>query len=122
VDYVEITAAENIGVEDRGGYYETSGAMRDMVQNHLLQVLGMIAMEAPSSFEARAVRNETLKVFQSLRPITAEDVHLHTERGQYTESTIRGASVPGCRQEKGVDPESRTETYAAVRFFIDNRR
>ena len=122
VDYVEITAAESIGVEDRGGYYETSGALRDMVQNHLLQVVGMMAMEAPASFDARAVRNETLKVFQSLRPITAEEAHLHTVRGQYTESKIRGASVRGYRQEKGVDEESRTETYAAIRFYIDNWR
>jgi len=122
VDYVEITAAENIGVEDRGGYYETSGAMRDMVQNHLLQVVGMMAMEAPSSFDARAVRNETLKVFQSLRPITADEVHLHTVRGQYTQSKIRGAAVAGYRQEKGVDPDSRTETFAAMRFYIDNWR
>ncbi|MCG5053461.1 MAG: glucose-6-phosphate dehydrogenase [Myxococcales bacterium] len=122
VDYVEITAAENIGVEDRGGYYEGSGALRDMVQNHMLQVVGMTAMEAPSSFDARAVRNETLKVFQSLRPITPENVQHHTIRGQYIASKIRGRDVSGYRQEKGVDAESRTETYAAVRFHIDNWR
>lgn len=122
VDYVEVTAAESVGVEERGGYYEGSGALRDMVQNHLLQVVAMAAMEAPASFDARAVRNETLKVFQSLRPISAQDVHLHTVRGQYTHSRIRGAEVKGYRQEGGVDPESRTETYAAVRFFIDNWR
>lgn len=122
IDYIEITAAENIGVENRGGYYDSSGAMRDMVQNHLLQVVGMVAMEAPSKFDSRAVRNETIKVFHSLRPIDANDVHEHTVRGQYTESLIRGQKALGYRQEKGVNPESRTETYAAMRFFVDNWR
>lgn len=122
VDHVEITAAEFIGVENRGGYYETSGALRDMIQNHLLQVVGLVAMEPPSSFDSTSVRNETIKVFQSLRPINVEDVPKFVVRGQYIASKIKGEKVIGYREEKGVNPESRTETFAALKFYIDNWR
>jgi glucose-6-phosphate 1-dehydrogenase len=119
---IEITSAESIGVEDRGGYYDSSGALRDMVQNHLLQMVGLTAMEPPSSLEADAIRNEVLKVFQSLQPIREEDVPKQVIRGQYTGSLIRGECVTGYRDEKGVAADSRTETYVAVKFFINNWR
>jgi glucose-6-phosphate 1-dehydrogenase len=119
---IEITSAESIGVEDRGGYYDSSGALRDMVQNHLLQIAGLTAMEPPSSLDADAIRNEVLKVFQSLQPIKEEDVPKHVIRGQYTGSLIRGECVTGYRYEKGVANDSRTETFVAVKFFINNWR
>jgi len=122
VDHVEITSAENIGVEGRGGYYDGSGAIRDMLQNHLLQVVGLTAMEPPSSMDADAIRNETMKVLQSLKPIKHQDVASQVIRGQYVSSHIRGELVPGYREEKGVNPESRTETFIAMKFFIDNWR
>jgi glucose-6-phosphate 1-dehydrogenase len=119
---VEITSAESIGVEERGGYYDSAGALRDMVQNHLLQMAGFTAMEPPSSLEPDAIRNEILKVFQSFQPIREADVPKQVIRGQYTGSTIRGECVSGYRYEKGVAPESKTETYVAIRFFINNWR
>jgi glucose-6-phosphate 1-dehydrogenase len=119
---IEITSAESIGVEDRGGYYDSSGALRDMVQNHLLQIAGLTAMEPPSSLDADAIRNEVLKVFQSLQPIKEEDVPKQVIRGQYTGSLIRGECVTGYRYEKGVANDSRTETFVAVKFFINNWR
>ncbi|MBK7132830.1 MAG: glucose-6-phosphate dehydrogenase [Bacteroidales bacterium] len=119
---VEITSAESIGVEDRGGYYDSSGALRDMVQNHLLQMVGLTAMEPPSSLDPDAIRNEVLKVFQSLQPIKEEDVPQQVIRGQYTGSLIRGECVAGYRYEKGVSVDSRTETYVAIKFFINNWR
>jgi len=122
VHRIEITSAESIGVEDRGGYYDSAGALRDMVQNHLLQMGGLTAMEPPSSLDANAIRNEVLKVFQSLQPIREEDVEKQVIRGQYTASRIRGICVPGYRYEKGVDVHSRTETYVAMKFFINNWR
>jgi glucose-6-phosphate 1-dehydrogenase len=122
IQYVEITSAENIGVENRGGYYDTAGALRDMVQNHLLQMVGMTAMEPPSSLKPNAIRNEILKVFQSFQPFKEEDVSKYVMRGQYTGSRVRGECFPGYRQEKGVDPNSRTETYVAMKFFINNWR
>jgi glucose-6-phosphate 1-dehydrogenase len=122
VDHVEITSAENIGVEKRGGYYEGSGALRDMIQNHLLQVAGLIAMEPPSSMQPDAIRNETVKVFESLRPCKESDVSKSAIRGQYMAATIKGKEVKGYREEEGVDPNSRTETYAALKFYIDNWR
>ena len=103
VHRIEITSAESIGVENRGSYYDTSGALRDMVQNHLLQMVGLIAMEPPSSLDPDAIRNEVLKVFQSLQPITEEGVEKQVIRGQYTPSKIRGECVTGYRYEKGVD-------------------
>lgn len=122
IDHVEITSAESLGVEGRGGYYDGSGALRDMVQNHLLQMVGLTAMEPPSSMEADSLRNEVFKVFQSLRPIREEDVSKQVIRGQYVASHIRGELVPGYREESGVQPESRTETFVAIKFYIDNWR
>jgi glucose-6-phosphate 1-dehydrogenase len=122
IDRIEITSAESLGVEQRGGYYDSSGALRDMIQNHLLQMVGMTAMEPPSSLDADAIRNEVLKVFQSLQPISEEDVPRQVIRGQYTESLIRGECVAGYRHEKGVAVNSRTETYVAIKFYINNWR
>lgn len=122
IHHVEITSSESIGVENRGKYYDNSGLLRDMIQNHLLQVVGMVTMEPPARFNARAVRNESLKVFEALRPVTGNDVGKYVIRGQYTDSTIRGEKIPGYRSEKDVPPDSRTETYVAMKFFIDNWR
>lgn len=122
IHHVEITGAESIGVGDRGGYYEKSGALRDMVQNHLLQVAGMVAMEPPTVIEAQSIRNETLKVFQSFRPIKESEVDKYVIRGQYVNSVIEGEPVKGYRDEKGVPKDSKTETYVAMKFFIDNWR
>lgn len=122
IERVEITSAESLGVEGRGGYYDHSGALRDMLQNHLLQLVGFVAMEPPVVIEANAIRNEILKVFQSLRPIPENRVSSFVIRGQYTESRIKGEKVAGYRDEPGVDPLSRTETFVALKFFIDNWR
>lgn len=122
IDRVEVTSAESIGVERRGGYYESSGALRDMVQNHLLQVVGLTAMEPPSSVEPIAIRNEIFKVFQSLRPFKKDEIKSNTIRGQYTSSKIKGETVIGYREEEGVKSDSITETYAALKFYIDNWR
>lgn len=122
VNHIEITSSESIGVEGRGAYYEGAGAMRDMLQNHLLQVVGLTAMEPPSSMDADAIRNETMKVMQSLKPIIEEDVDKQVIRGQYMRSKVYGEIVPGYREEEDVNPESRTETYVAMKFFIDNWR
>jgi len=122
VHHVEITSAETLGVEDRGGYYDHSGAMRDMVQNHLMQLVGLVAMEPPVVIEADAIRNETLKVFQSLRPITEAEVAKNVIRGQYIRSSHSKDPVNGYREEHDVDPQSKTETYLAMKFFIDNFR
>lgn len=122
IHHVEVTSAESIGVENRGGYYDNAGALRDMVQNHLLQVMSFAAMEPPSSFAADAIRNETLKVFQSLRPIKENEVEKYVIRGQYTASTINGEAIKGYREEGDVNPDSRTETYVALKFYIDNWR
>ena len=122
VHHIEITSAETLGVENRGGYYDHSGAMRDMVQNHLMQLVGMVAMEPPVVIEANAIRNEILKVFQSLRPLTGEEVEKHVIRGQYSQSHIGEELVKGYREEPEVDPDSRTETFIAMKFFIDNFR
>lgn len=122
IHHVEVTSSESLGVEGRGGYYERSGALRDMVQNHLLQVVGLTAMEPPATLQPDAIRNEILKVFQSLRPIEKHQVKDVALRGQYLASTIKGLSVDGYRDEKGVDKNSTTETYAALKFYIDNWR
>ncbi len=122
IDYVEITSAEHIGVENRGGYYDTSGAVRDMVQNHLLQVLAMVAIEPPISFDEEAVRYETLKVFKSLRRQPSVEIPKHVVYGQYTASTVQGEPVNSYRQEGGVAEDSRTETFAAFKMFVDNSR
>ncbi|MCA9734735.1 glucose-6-phosphate dehydrogenase [candidate division KSB1 bacterium] len=122
IHHIEITASENIGVEDRGGYYDGAGAMRDMVQNHLLQIAATVAMEPPSLFEPKPVRDEKAKVLQSIRPITREEVGRQVIRGQYIASKIRGEKVPGYREEVKVAKDSQTETFVALKFFIDNWR
>ncbi|MFA5588184.1 MAG: glucose-6-phosphate dehydrogenase, partial [Mariniphaga sp.] len=122
IERIEVTSAEEIGVEGRSGYYEQAGALRDMLQNHLLQLVGFVAMEPPVVIEADAIRNEIVKVFQSIRPITGGEVAKSVVRGQYVASVIQGEHVRGYREEPGVRPDSRTETFAAMRFFIDNWR
>ncbi|MGB2960459.1 MAG: glucose-6-phosphate dehydrogenase [Bacteroidota bacterium] len=122
VDHVQITAAESVGVESRGGYYEQAGAMRDMIQNHMLQLLALTAMEPPVLFDAQQVRDEKHKVFTAIRPVKPEDVHRSTIRGQYAAGSIGGKDVPGYRSEQGVSAESVTETYVALKFTIDSWR
>lgn len=122
IEYVQITVAEEVGVEDRGGYYEGSGALRDMIQNHLLQLLCMVAMEPPVSFEAEEIRNRKVDVLHGIKRYSREDVAKFAVRGQYGPGWLKGKQVPGYRQEPGVDPNSKTETYAAVKFFLDNWR
>ena len=115
IDYVEITGAEAIGVEERGGYYDGSGAMRDMFQNHLLQVLAMVAMEPPAIINANSMRDEVAKVMHSLRPLTQDDVEHNLVLGQYIAAEIDGKEVKGYLQEKGVPSNSRTEPFMALR-------
>jgi glucose-6-phosphate 1-dehydrogenase len=122
IDHVQITAAETVGVEGRGGYYESSGALRDMIQNHILQLLCMIGMEAPVSFDANEIRNKKVDVLNALRRVTKDEVQDYAARGQYAEGWMEGEKVAGYRMEKDVAPESQTETFAAVKFYIDNWR
>ena len=122
VDHVQITVSEKIGVGDRGGYYEEAGALRDMVQNHMLQVLSLIAMEPPVSLEAEAVRDEKVKLLKSIRPLSPEDVAKQIVRGQYFAGSVGGEARPGYRQETKVKPDSNVETFVAAKFLIDNWR
>jgi glucose-6-phosphate 1-dehydrogenase len=122
IEYIEITAAEKLGVENRGAFYEETGALRDMVANHLLQLLMLTAMEPPVSFDADAVRGHKVEVLSAVPPMTKEEVAARTVRGQYGPGQIDGQPVPGYRQEPGVNPNSLTETYAAVEFHVDNWR
>jgi glucose-6-phosphate 1-dehydrogenase len=122
VAHVQITVAETIGVEDRGTYYEEAGALRDMMQNHLLQLLCLIAMEPPVTFDAAPVRDEKNKVLQAIRPIDPALADEVAVRGQYTAGFVEGHPVVGYRQEKGVSPDSRTETYAALKLLVDSWR
>lgn len=122
VHHVEITSAESMGIESRGGYYEKAGALRDMVQNHLLQLAAFVAMEPPVINNPTALRNETLKVFQSFRQYKEEEIPSYVIRGQYMSSNIRDSKMKGYREEEGVSPDSRTETYVALKVFIDNWR
>ena len=122
VDHVQITVAETLGVEGRGGYYDHAGALRDMVQNHLLQLLCLVAMEPPARLDQDAIRGEKIKVLRSLRPITAGEVAAKTVRGQYRAGAIDGRSVPGYLEEPDTDPESATETFVALKAEIDNWR
>ncbi len=119
---VQFTVAETVGVEGRGGYYEESGALRDMIQNHLLQVMCLVAMEPPVTFDAQAVRDEKSKVMQAIRPIDPDKVDAVALRAQYASGFVDSRQVPGYVQEKGVKPDSSTETYAALRLQIDNWR
>ncbi len=122
IDHVQITIAETVGVEGRWSYYDDAGALRDMVQNHILQTLALVAMEPPASLDAAAVRNEKVKVMQSLRPITAATVQQHTVAGQYVAGVSADARVPGYLQEEGAVAGSRNETYVAIQAHIDNWR
>ena len=122
VDHVQITAAESLGVEQRAAFYETAGALRDMIQSHVLQLTSLVAMEPPSAFDATAVRNEKIKVLQAIRPYTPELVARDVVRGQYGPGGVAGAYVPGYREEPGVAKDSATETFVAARLEIDNWR
>jgi glucose-6-phosphate 1-dehydrogenase len=122
IDHVQITVAEDLGVEQRGGYYEEAGALRDMVPNHIFQLISLTGMEPPISFEADAVRDEQVKILHAIQPISSEDVLKSTVRGQYGEGTIDGKKVPSYRAEPNVSPDSHTETFVAVRLHIDNWR
>jgi glucose-6-phosphate 1-dehydrogenase len=122
VDHVEITVAETVGVGTRAGYYESSGVIRDMFQNHILQLLTLTSMEAPTSFAANPVRDEKVKILRSLRPIQGQDAIDNTLRAQYVAGSIRGERVPGYKDAHGVASDSITETYLAARLFVDNWR
>lgn len=122
IDHVEITSAESLGVGSRGGYYDRSGALRDMLQNHLMQLVALVAMEPPSEINSNTIRNEMLKVFHSLRPLKKEQMEHSVVRGQYIESHVRGELKPSYRSEKGVPEDSRTETFVALKLYIDNWR
>ncbi len=122
VDHVQITIAESVGVEHRGGYYDKAGALRDIFQNHMLQMLSLIAMEPPASFDADHIRDEKVKLLRSIRPFKTEQINDFFVRGQYGPGSINGRQVIGYREEPDVDPRSRTETFVAAKFFIDNWR
>ncbi|PWT94129.1 MAG: glucose-6-phosphate dehydrogenase [Acidobacteria bacterium] len=122
IDHVQITAAETVGVEQRGGYYETSGALRDMVPNHLFQLLSLTTMEPPISFSPDAVRDEQAKIIHAVQVPTPEDVLVETVRGQYGDGTSDGQRAPAYRSEPNVAPNSNTETFVALKFMIDNWR
>lgn len=122
IDHVQITAAEVLGVEHRAGYYEQAGALRDMFQNHMLQMLALVAMEPPASFEADRVRDEKVKLLRAIRPFPLEHLSQWIVRGQYEAGKIQGQEVPGYRQEKGVASDSSTETFVAAKILIDNWR
>ena len=122
IDHVQITVAEQVGVGHRGKYYEHAGALRDMIQNHLLQILCLVAMEAPVSFNDNEIRNKKVDVLRAIRPIPPEQVPRYAVRGQYGSGWIEAQHVPGYPSEDDVSPDSRTETYAAVKLFVDNWR
>ncbi|WP_218082455.1 glucose-6-phosphate dehydrogenase [Anthocerotibacter panamensis] len=122
LDHVQITVGETVGLEGRGKYYEEAGALRDMLQNHLMQVLTLVCMEPPAGMEANTVRDEKVKVLRSIQVMEPREVSLHTVRAQYTQGYIAGKPVAGYREEPGVSPNSITPTYAAVKFYIDNWR
>jgi glucose-6-phosphate 1-dehydrogenase len=122
IDSVQITVAEDIGIENRGAYYDRAGALRDIVQNHGLQLVTLTAMEPPLAFQATEVRDEKVKVLRAIRPLIGEDIEESTVRGQYAKGWVLGQQVDGYREEKNVAPDSQTETFAAMRLFIDNWR
>ena len=122
VDHVQITAAEDLGVGTRAGYYETSGVLRDMFQNHLFQVMSLVAMEPPVAFEANAIRDEKLKILKSIRPFNEDTVYQWAVRGQYGPGYLAGEKVPGYREAEGVKPDSTTPTFAALKVFLDTWR
>lgn len=122
IDHIQISVSETVGVESRAEYYEKAGVIRDMFQNHLMQLLTLTAMEAPVGFNANAVRDEKVKILHSLRPLRGKDALKNTFRGQYTEGKLNGNVIPGYRQENGVSEQSVTETYLAARLFVDDWR
>ncbi len=122
IDHVQITVAEDLGVENRGSYYEEAGLVRDMIQNHVLQLLALVAMEPPARFDATEVRDEKAKVMRAVRPIPLDRINEFALRGQYSEGSVGGQRVPGYRVEPKVSPNSSTETYAALKLLIDNWR
>jgi glucose-6-phosphate 1-dehydrogenase len=122
IDHIQVTVAENIGIENRGGYYDGAGALRDMVQNHILQLMCIIAMEPPVGFTANEIRNKKVDVLNAIRLLKHEEVHAYSVRGQYSDGWMQGTPVKAYRQEDKVKPNSGTETFAAVKFFIDNWR
>jgi len=122
IDHVQVSVTEQLGVGDRGGYYDEAGALRDMVQNHILQLVCLIAMEPPVSFQADEVRNRKVDVLHAMRKFDPVDIRKNAVRGQYGRGWIEGKEVPGYREEEGVDTNSNTETFAAIKFWIDNWR
>jgi glucose-6-phosphate 1-dehydrogenase len=122
VDHVQITVAEDIGVGTRGAFYEEAGALRDIVQNHVMQVLCLTAMEPPVTFDAESLREEKVKVLKAVRPIPEDQADLYAVRGQYSRGWIFGEEVKGYREEKDVAPDSTTETFVALKVFVDNWR
>jgi len=122
IDHVQITVSESLGVEGRGGYYDHSGALRDMVQNHMMQLLSLIAMEPPTALEAEVIRDEKVKVLRAIRPILPTEVSRAAIRGQYVKGSLAGKQVEGYYTEKGVASDSFTETYVALKLFVDNWR
>jgi glucose-6-phosphate 1-dehydrogenase len=122
VDHVQITVAETIGIEDRGAFYEETGASRDVLQNHLLQLLSLVAMEPPATFDADALRDEKVQVVSAVAAMTPQEIERDVVRGQYGPGWVAAQAVPGYRQEPEVDPESETETFVAARLMVDNWR
>jgi glucose-6-phosphate 1-dehydrogenase len=122
VDHVQITVAEDLGVGTRAGFYEEAGVLRDILQNHLMQLVTLVAMEPPVRFDAKSVRDEKVKILRAIRPFTSEDVRRHVVRAQYTEGVVGGREVAGYRKETGVAPDSRTETFLAARFQVETWR
>ncbi|HYG37313.1 MAG TPA: glucose-6-phosphate dehydrogenase [Cytophagales bacterium] len=122
IENIQITASEDVGLEGRGNYYDKSGALRDMIQNHILQLLCLVAMEPPTSFDADEIRNKKVDVLKAIRKFSSEDVHKYTVRGQYGPGWIKGKEVPGYKEEPRIAADSNTESYAAIKFFIDNWR
>ena len=122
VDHVQLTVAETVGVEDRGNYFETAGVLRDMIQNHMFQLLALVAMEPPISFAADAVRDEKVKVLQAIRPMSASEIQARTVRGQYGDGEVAGQPARAYRREPKVSPTSTTETYGALKLFVENWR
>jgi glucose-6-phosphate 1-dehydrogenase len=122
VDHVQITVAEEVGIEQRADYYDKAGALRDMLQNHLMQLLTLVAMEPPPALEADALRDEKVKVLRSIRPISKGAVHAHAFRAQYASGVVQGRQSQGYQNEPGVEPDSVTETYACAKLYIDNWR
>jgi glucose-6-phosphate 1-dehydrogenase len=122
IDHVQITVSETLGVGSRGGYYDKSGALRDMVQNHMFQLMALVAMEPPAALDAVSIRDEKVKVYKSVRPLRPEHVEQYTVRGQYGAGSMDGQKTAGYRKEKDVPPESKTETFVALKLYIDNWR